>query len=293
MSITLEGGNMKKISALVLALLMLFTSAPIKAEESAGWIKEDGIYYFYENGQKKTGWIKDSMNCWYYLDYKTGAMKTGWAADGNKWYWLNPFNGIMQTGWQTINEKKYFFTDSGDMVVGKIRLLDNLYTFANDGSLIKTEKYDLICNFDTAIDEAYNLNGYIDQLTTFFHDDLKETARNIKKEKYIEYVYEQIDDMYNQFESLSYADSTCFKEEYNDDRLYVVEIKTWFDEFVETKKLPKYFPEFNIDILNQMLTTVDYFLGDFNTNSENTAEFIKNQTEWYQEVYADYKKFVK
>lgn len=284
---------MKKLSALALALLMVLTLTPIEAEESTGWVKEDGIYYLYENGQKKTGWYKDSMNCWYYLDYKTGAMKTGWAADGDKWYWLNPFNGIMQTGWQTINEKQYFFKDSGEMVTGNVRLLDNLYTFANDGSLLRTEKYDLICNIDAAIDEAYNLNGYIDQLTTFFHDDLKETARNIKKEKYIEYVYEQIDGMYNQFESLSYADDTCFKEAYNDARLYVVDIKTWFDEFVETKKLPKYFPEFNVDILNQMLTTIDYLLGDLNTNSENTVEFIKNQTEWYQEVYADYKKFVK
>lgn len=284
---------MKKISAIMLVLLMLLSSAPVRAEGTAEWVKENGTYYYYENGQKKTGWFKDSKNCWYYLDYKTGAMKTGWAADGNKWYWLNPFNGVMQTGWQTINEKEYFFTNSGDMVTGQLRLLDKLYTFANDGSLTKTEPFALMCDFNTALDESRNLYGYIEKLITFFNDDLKATARNIKKEEYVNYVYEQIEDMYNHFYAMSYAENTCFKESYNDARLYVVEIKTWFDDFAEAKKLPKYFPEFNIDILENTLTSIDYILGDLNTTSTMTPDVIKEEAEWLQSVYDDYKKFAK
>lgn len=58
-----------------------------------GWEREDGKWYFYDNGEKvKSDWVK-WRGGWYYL----GA------------------DGAMLTGWQTIDGKIYHLDDSGRM----------------------------------------------------------------------------------------------------------------------------------------------------------------------------------
>lgn len=56
-----------------------------------GWKNKNGAWYYLDNdGNMKTGWLKDTDNNneWYYLD-NCGKMKTGWFKDidGN-WYYL-------------------------------------------------------------------------------------------------------------------------------------------------------------------------------------------------------------
>lgn len=126
---------MKKISALLLALVLSTTALSIKAQE--GWSNENGVYYYYENGNKKTGWFKDEFNCWYYLDYQTGAMQTGWVAAGDYWYYLNPNNGIMQTGWLEVNGNKYYLDQSGAMYADGTKTIDGkMYNFNFNGILL-------------------------------------------------------------------------------------------------------------------------------------------------------------
>lgn len=125
---------MKKTSALLLALVLSINALSIKAQE--GWSNENGIYYYYENNTKKTGWFKDEFNCWYYLDYQTGAMKTGWVAAGDYWYYMNPANGIMQTGWLEVNGNKYYLDQSGAMYEGVKTIDGKTYNFNFNGTLL-------------------------------------------------------------------------------------------------------------------------------------------------------------
>ena len=82
-----------------------------------GWLKENNIWYFYDNSNKKTGWFKDN-NKWYFLD-ASGAMKTGWVKDKGKWYYLNPAVGGPQ----------------GSMMVGVIEDKGKFYYLNADGSM--------------------------------------------------------------------------------------------------------------------------------------------------------------
>ena len=88
---------MKKrlLSALLLVCLLLtLLPAPAMAADEAGgetgtsdgWVTENGKTYYYENGEKATGWRKDIPGWagqWFYFDPDTGVMRTGWlAVDG-------------------------------------------------------------------------------------------------------------------------------------------------------------------------------------------------------------------
>lgn len=59
-----------------------------------GWKEEAGSWYYYEQGQKKTGWL----------------------CEGTDWYYLDPESGRMATGFVTVNGKTYFLKDDGRML---------------------------------------------------------------------------------------------------------------------------------------------------------------------------------
>ena len=85
-----------------------------------GWAKEDGKWFYYENGAKKTGWL-ELKGTWYY--FKTsGELVTGWLAYGPVWYYFNS-DGDMRLGWLTYGGKTYYFdkaaTNYGRMAVNK------------------------------------------------------------------------------------------------------------------------------------------------------------------------------
>lgn len=134
---------MKKLFACMLVFCLATTSVPIYAEDANGWIKENGVYYYYEMGQKKTGWFKDG-NCWYYLETDTGIMKTGWIADNEYWYFMGE-SGVMQTNtWIESNGNKYFIKGNGTMATDMIK---DGYELGADGKAIpfsesKSELYD-------------------------------------------------------------------------------------------------------------------------------------------------------
>lgn len=77
-----------------------------------GWKKEEGSWYYRENGKLATGWKKVNGN-WYHLK-ENGAMSTGWIKDGSYWYYLKA-SGEMQTGWVKDKDTWYFLEESGRM----------------------------------------------------------------------------------------------------------------------------------------------------------------------------------
>ena len=135
-----------------------------------GWVQENGNWYYYENGNFKTGlqkiggkyyyfasngvmqtgwhtingvrryfgsdgaavtaWSK-SNGKWYYL--KDGVIQKGWLQEGKYWYFLDRSTGAMQTGWLKDGNNWYYLNASGVMVTGTQVIDGKTYTFNSSG----------------------------------------------------------------------------------------------------------------------------------------------------------------
>jgi hypothetical protein len=81
-----------------------------------GWVWQQDSWYYYENGQPVTGWVKHYGSL-YYLDETGGAV----------------------TGWQTVEGKLRLFSDAGAMITDTEVTRDGtVYVLAKDGTA--TEK---------------------------------------------------------------------------------------------------------------------------------------------------------
>ena len=80
-----------------------------------GWAEIEGKWYFYKDGERVTGWLRNN-GTWYYMN-KDGSMKTGWFKEGKNWFYLKP-TGAMATGWTYVDGKWYFMNESGYMQTG-------------------------------------------------------------------------------------------------------------------------------------------------------------------------------
>lgn len=103
----------------------------LKGGTMNGWKKENGKWYFYDNGKKITGWkkIKWSKGTdWFWFD-SNGAMVTGWKKiNWNKkdsWFYFTA-DGAMVTGLQYLDWKGkkdfYLFDENGVMTTGKVKM---------------------------------------------------------------------------------------------------------------------------------------------------------------------------
>lgn len=95
-----------------------------------GWVQENGKWFYYQNGGKKTGWLLYGK-VWYYLK-ANGEMATGWLKYGNSWYYLKP-SGEMQTGWLLYGKVWYYMDASGVMVTGSRTIGGKTYNFDSSG----------------------------------------------------------------------------------------------------------------------------------------------------------------
>ncbi|MFT3944992.1 MAG: hypothetical protein QM705_14370 [Ancrocorticia sp.] len=114
------------------------TSAPTakvqaKAITKAGWVLEDGKWYYYVNGVKHTGWLA-SGGIWYYMN-SSGVMQTGWVADGGTWYFMSS-SGAMKTGWVSTGGSWYYLKPSGAMHTGWLHLSGSWYYLKPSGAMV-------------------------------------------------------------------------------------------------------------------------------------------------------------
>ncbi len=151
-------------------------SQSVKAEKS-GWIKSNGVWYYYVNDAYVTGWQKIEGKSYYFdkngvmqtgwltLDGKkyyllsTGAMAVGWKKVDSSWYFFE--NGVMQTGWKTIEGEKYYLGSDGKMVTGQ--WVNNLWLRTEDG---------------TATDEVFSR----EYMTSVYYKNLQTTLANLQGE---------------------------------------------------------------------------------------------------------------
>ena len=100
----------KKI--LVMLIVLMFCFAP-NVQALEGWSTENGEKYYYENGEKVSG-FKEIDKKLYFFSRVNYALKKGWQnTSEGKWY--QKADGEVVKGLQTINGKKYYFNDKGIM----------------------------------------------------------------------------------------------------------------------------------------------------------------------------------
>lgn len=106
-----------------------------------GWVRENGTWYYYENAQPCTGWLREH-GIRYYLD-ENGAVTTGWAeVDGQTCLFSD--TGALCTGWIRDTEGMRYCSKEG-------RFANGLQTI--DGALYCFEE-GLLCSSGTVTDGA-------------------------------------------------------------------------------------------------------------------------------------------
>ena len=100
-----------------------------------GWIKSNGKWYFFRNGEKLTGW-----------------QKLTWSK-GESWFYFDK-EGVMATGWRLITYKGkkewFYFYDTGAMAGNCMRMIkDNWYLFDKDG-VMQTGTHTVNLEFDSS-----------------------------------------------------------------------------------------------------------------------------------------------
>lgn len=94
---------------------------------ASGWMELDGIRYYFQNGRMSVGLQEIDGESYYFTE--DGALGSGWT-DG---YYLRG-NGTLVTGWLSLEGQRYYMTAEG--AATGIREVDgSLYVFDQDGKL--------------------------------------------------------------------------------------------------------------------------------------------------------------
>ena len=131
--------NFSKFTSLLLGTIIIggsifMSNATVNAAGINGWKANASNWYYYKDGAKATGWLKDGTT-WYYLN-NNGAMAQGWLLYNSKWYYLNS-NGSMAKGWLLNKSRWYYLNEDGAMASNITK--DNWEAGA-DGIFIETLK---------------------------------------------------------------------------------------------------------------------------------------------------------
>lgn len=134
-----EGENIIVLRAVDLADNETVQEVVIYRANEAGWVEQDGAWYYYEDGVKHTGWLELNYSDeewggeWtekYYFD-KDGAMHTGWLElDGNRYY-FEESGSLVTDGFAFVPESKnyFFFDENGVSQSGIQDVLGDSFTF--------------------------------------------------------------------------------------------------------------------------------------------------------------------
>ena len=158
----------------------------VQQETLSGWVKQNGKWYYYADGQMlagqviedggsryflgddgvmKTGWIK-ADGSWYYAN-KSGVLQSGWQKVAGKWYYLDPETYLMATGMLQLDGETYYLDGSGVMKTGWIKA-DSSWYYANKSGVLqygwltlKSVRYWLKEDGRMACDETLVLDGVL------------------------------------------------------------------------------------------------------------------------------------
>ncbi len=95
-----------------------------------GWVRENGSWYYYQNGTPRTGWMCDA-GISYYLD-ETGAAVTGWAQINGQPRFFSS-TGAMRTGWLETEQGRMYMMRNGAAAKGLYTIDGSQYFFDEAG----------------------------------------------------------------------------------------------------------------------------------------------------------------
>lgn len=99
----------------------------------SGWIKSNGKWFFFRDGEKLTGW-----------------QKLTWSG-GESWFYFDK-DGVMATGWRQITykgKKEWFYLDENGAMADDFRFIkDNWFLFNKDG-VLQTGTHSMTLTFDS------------------------------------------------------------------------------------------------------------------------------------------------
>lgn len=109
-------------------------AVPAMTRAIEGWSRQNGTWYYYENGAAYTGWLwEDGVR--YYLN-ESGAVTTGWAViDGQTC--LFSANGALCTGWILDTQGLRYCSDEGRFANGWMNIDGSRYYF--EQGILQTE----------------------------------------------------------------------------------------------------------------------------------------------------------
>lgn len=133
----------------------LYSKLPYIASEvnkrlntKSGWIRENGYWYFYEDGKMvKNAWAQDTEGKWYWLG-EDGKMVTSKTIEwkGSKYY-LKSDGAMASSEWIKDSKGWRYFSKNGKMFKSDfLWYKDNMYYFKDDGYMA-TGKMSVTCHF--------------------------------------------------------------------------------------------------------------------------------------------------
>lgn len=149
----------------LLFFLLLLSAHPVRAQTN-GWKLENNTWYYYDNGAKRTGWLKYKGER-YYLSKKTGAMYRGlhkinkniyyfdkknghvlknrWKKAKGFWYYLDKNGKALVNSWKTSKRLKYRLGPDGRMITGVYKIGSRVYYLNEHDTVEKGVTYPIGC----------------------------------------------------------------------------------------------------------------------------------------------------
>lgn len=125
-----EGGTLAAEGTALTEDITLYAHWTKAKESRTGWVFQNDSWYYFENGEIKTGWMKDG-DVIYYIQ-QDGSIATGWT-EVNGTQRLFSSSGMLLTGWTETEEGRQFLLSNGAAAQGWVRVEDQLCYFDHYG----------------------------------------------------------------------------------------------------------------------------------------------------------------
>ena len=141
-----------------------------------GWVKAgDGGWYFYENGQLKTGWLYRNGN-WYWLDPdRNGRMaENSWFTYDNNFYYAKGDGAIYKNGFQEVDGNLYYFQSWGGIQRNVyLSISGKMYYVQENGivarGIVRTMNgHGDLCAFDDTTGAQITQKGWLKKGTSYY-----------------------------------------------------------------------------------------------------------------------------
>ena len=149
--------------------------AAVRASQN-GWVKAgDSGWYFYENGQLKTGWLYRNGN-WYWLDPdRNGRMaENSWFTYDNNFYYAKGDGAIYKNGFQEVDGNLYYFQSWGGIQRNVyLSISGKMYYVQENGivarGIVRTMNgHGDLCAFDDTTGAQITQKGWLKKGTSYY-----------------------------------------------------------------------------------------------------------------------------